>query len=59
MSDYLDMREHIKEQCELAITYAEDGAYMSAARVLHKIAQETHNHAMRVAAMFETDANEH
>jgi KaiC/GvpD/RAD55 family RecA-like ATPase len=59
MSKQVDMREYIKEQCELAITYAEDGAYMSAARVLYKIAQETHEHVLKVAAMFATDIDEH
>lgn len=43
------MYEHIREQCELAITYAEDGAYASAARVLSDIAKETLMHAMKVS----------
>lgn len=43
-----DMRTRIRERCELAITYAEDGAYHSAARVLQSIADETAEHAKRV-----------
>lgn len=41
----VDMRAHIRERCELAQTYADDGAYASAARVLREIAAETQAHA--------------
>lgn len=44
----MDMREHIKEQSSLAHTYAEDGAYRSAARVLEKLAKEVSAHADRL-----------
>lgn len=46
----VDMREHIKEQCDLAHDYACDGAYTSAARVLRNIAREVESHAVRVDA---------
>lgn len=41
----IDMRVRIREQAELAVTYAEDGAYHSAARVLLALAAETEAHA--------------
>lgn len=46
----VDMREHVKEQCDLAHSYACDGAYVSAARVLRNIAREVESHAIRVDA---------
>lgn len=39
------MYEKIKERCDLAVIYAQDGAYASAARVLRDIAMETDHHA--------------
>lgn len=42
------MHERIREQCDLAVTYAEDGAYASAARVLRGITAETQAHWERV-----------
>ena len=47
-STRLDMREHVREQAELAISYAEDGAYASAARVLRELARVTQAHAEAV-----------
>lgn len=43
-----DMRVHIRERCDLAVTYAEDGAYGSAARVLQELAREVGWHATQV-----------
>lgn len=34
------MPTYIRERCDLAVTYAEDGAYRSAARVLSDLAKE-------------------
>lgn len=45
----VDMRDRIKEQCELAHFYAEDGAYYSAARVLRDLAEEVGQHAQKVS----------
>lgn len=42
------MHERIKEQCELAVAYAEDGAYMSALRVLGQVKEETAAHVRRL-----------
>jgi hypothetical protein len=44
----VDMRVHVREMAELAITYAEDGAYHSAARVLGALAGEVQAHANMV-----------
>lgn len=44
----LDMRKHIKERTELALIYAEDGAYHSAARVLADLHTEVRRHANQV-----------
>lgn len=44
------MPDRIKERSELAHTYAEDGAYASAARVLEELALEVRNHANVVNA---------
>jgi len=41
------MHERIKEQCDLAHFYAEDGAYHSAARILTALAEEVSAHAQR------------
>lgn len=43
----VDMRERIKEQSGLALFYAEDGAYHSAARILTELAAEVQAHAQR------------
>lgn len=43
-----DMREYVREQCELAQAYANDGAYHSAARVLYDAGNATKKHAMNV-----------
>lgn len=40
--------EYIKEQCDLAVAYAKDGAYYSAARVLQSLANDTADHANAV-----------
>lgn len=39
------MPTYIKEQCDLALTYAEDGGYQSAARVLFNLYGEVKQHA--------------
>lgn len=44
------MHERIKEQCELAVIYAEDGAYVSALRILTQIKEETAQHVRRLKA---------
>lgn len=44
-----DMRERIREQTALAQTYADDGAYHSAAAVLERLAVEIKAHAQRVS----------
>lgn len=41
----MDMRKRVREQCELAQTYAEDGAYYGASRVLYDLALEVSRHA--------------
>lgn len=46
----MDMREHIQHRCDLALTYAEDGAYISAARILRELAAEVKEHADEVCA---------
>ena len=43
-----DMRVWAREQAELACTYAEDGAYYSAARVARDLADALQAHAERV-----------
>lgn len=43
------MHEHIKERTGLAHTYAEDGAYSSAARILEELALEVRDHANKIA----------
>jgi hypothetical protein len=57
-ADYLPMYEVIREKCDLAITYAEDGAYASAARVLREIAELTQQHVERVNKSFEGERKE-
>lgn len=44
----IDMRVRIREKCDLATIYADDGAYHSAARVLRELAEEVQRHADRV-----------
>jgi len=51
----VDMRDRIREQTGLAQTFADDGAYHSAARVLGDLATEIKAHADRVTA----ELNEH
>lgn len=46
----LAVLDYVREQAELAVTYAEDGAYGSAARVLRELARVTQEHAERVHA---------
>lgn len=41
----MNIHERITEQTELAKSYAEDGAFRSAARVLRGLAQEIEAHA--------------
>lgn len=41
----MNIHERIDDQVELAKSYAEDGAFRSAARVLRQIAREVENHA--------------
>ena len=48
------MPDYIKEKSELAHTYAEDGAYVSAVRVLQELAQAVQEHAATRRAEFET-----
>jgi len=43
----MDMRVYVKERSELATTYAEDGAYRSAERVLRELAETVKQHADR------------
>lgn len=40
----------IRERCDLAVTYAEDGAYLSAARVLRQCAADAEALGQRNAA---------
>ena len=47
----MDMRTRIKEQSELALFYAQDGAYHSAARVLLELADAVQEHAHHNTAM--------
>lgn len=47
----IDMRSHIKEQSDLALFYAEDGAYHEAARVLLELAVSVKDHAAALAAI--------
>lgn len=54
----MDMRDHIKERSELAHTYACDGAYLSAARVLQDLATTIKAHADRVNASIDAVADE-
>ena len=49
--------DQVKEQCELAITYVEDGAFASAARVLRNIAQKLQTRAEEIAAEIEKERN--
>ena len=46
----MDMRDHIREKSDLAHTYAEDGAYHSAARILTQLASDIAEHALSVDA---------
>lgn len=48
LEDRVYMPDHLKERCELAKVYAEDGAYHSAARVLQDLADEVKAHAENV-----------
>ncbi len=41
----MDMRKHIEDRAGLALTYADDGAYFSAGRVLRELAAEVEAHA--------------
>ena len=52
------MHERIKEQCDLAHFYAQDGAYHSAARVLTELAAEVRAHAERNTALMEQGAGD-
>jgi hypothetical protein len=47
--------DQVKEQCELAMLYVEDGAFASAARVLRTIAQELQTRAEQIAAEIEKE----
>lgn len=47
-----DMREYAREQANLCVTYAEDGAYHSAARTARRLADELQAHADRVSPKF-------
>ena len=49
MTQPADMRDRVRERCALAQTYADDGAYYSAARVLRELWQEVSAHAQRAA----------
>lgn len=49
------MYDVIRDRCALAVTYAEDGAYHSAYRILNQIALETKQHAERVMPSPHTD----
>lgn len=44
------MPDYIKEQCDLAHIYAEDGAYQAAARILRKVATVVTAHAENLKA---------
>lgn len=44
-----DMRVFTRNMADLCVTYAEDGAYHSAARVARKLADELQEHADRVS----------
>lgn len=44
----MDMRKHIASRAGLAVTYAEDGAYFSAARVLRDLTAEVEAHTRSV-----------
>lgn len=44
-----DMREYAREEANLCVTYAEDGAYHSAARTARRLADELQAHADRVS----------
>ena len=46
----MDMRQRIREQCDLAQTYAEDGAYHTASRILSELAAAVTVHAERLDA---------
>jgi len=48
------MYEIIRNKCDLAVFYAEDGAYESAARVLKEVAKLTADHSKHVQKMMET-----
>lgn len=41
----IDMREHIKTRSALALNFAEDGAYFSAARILQELTDDIKAHA--------------
>lgn len=41
----MNIHERIEDQTELAKSYAEDGAFASAARVLRGLTQEVQSHA--------------
>lgn len=43
-----DMRIYAREQADLCVTYAEDGAYRSAAATARRLADELQAHADRV-----------
>lgn len=45
IEDRVYMPDFIKDRCDLAHAYAEDGAYQSAARVLRTLAEEVQAHA--------------
>lgn len=47
--------EEVREQCELAIMYVEDGAFSSAARVLRTIAQKLQTRAEQIARELDRD----
>lgn len=49
----MDMREFTKDKCALAVAYAEDGAYASAARVLRVAAATLQTHAVKMSAELE------
>jgi hypothetical protein len=51
-----DMREYARRQADLCVTYAEDGAYHSAARVARKLADDLQAHADRVSPRTEAGA---
>lgn len=49
--------EQARDQVELAMTYVEDGAFASAARVLRNIAQILQTRAEDIAAEIEKERN--